>query len=119
MSPVQNIVSVKYVDADGVLQTLSNTEYTLTGDDPNILLPTYGKSWPAFRLQPGAIKIQYRAGYGDAAVNIPEAIRAWMLLNVANLYENRETVVIGPRAQMAEMTTLSDSLIDSYRLVTF
>jgi uncharacterized phiE125 gp8 family phage protein len=119
MAPVQNVISIKYVDSNGDIQTVAPSDYILTDDDPNTLVPVYGKYWPATRIQPGAVKIQYVAGFGDQAENIPEAIRAWMLLNVANLYENRETVTVGPRAQMVELTTMADSLLDSYRLVQF
>lgn len=118
LSPVQSIESVKYLDADGVLQTLANTEYVLTGDDPSQLVPAYGKTWPATRTQPGAVVIQYTAGYGDTTADVPEAIRAWMMLNIATLYENRETVITG-KGQFIDLNTYADALLNSYRLVRF
>jgi uncharacterized phiE125 gp8 family phage protein len=118
MSPVQSIVSVKYIDINGTEQTLASMEYSLTGDDPNVLVSGYNKFWPDYRMQPGAIKIRYTAGYGNEATDIPEGIRAWILMNVASLYENRESVVIGKGA-LVELTTLADGLLNDYVLRAF
>lgn len=105
--PVQSITSAKYLDADGIQQTLDPAAYQLASDDT--LHPAYGLSWPTGRRQPDAVKIEYVAGYGLAAA-VPAEIKAWMLLNVANLYENRETVVIGNTVN--ELDTLANGLID-------
>jgi uncharacterized phiE125 gp8 family phage protein len=118
MSPASAITSIKYIDVNGVLQTLDSAKYTLLTDDPNQVIPAYGESWPEYRSQPGAVAIRYVAGYGAASSNVPEAIRAWILLNVASLYENRENIAIG-NGGVIELSTMADSLIDSYRLVTF
>lgn len=118
LSPVQSITSIKYLDASGVLQTLASTEYSLTSDDPNVVVPAYGKTWPDTLMQAGAVVIKYVAGYGATAASIPEAIRIWIMLNVATLYENRETVVIG-KGSLVELNTMADSLIDDYVLRSF
>jgi uncharacterized phiE125 gp8 family phage protein len=47
---------------------------------------------------------------------IPAAIRQWMLLNVANLYETRETLRIDLRAASVDVETMADSLLASYRI---
>ena len=119
LSPVQSITSIKYIDGNGTTQTLDPASYYLSKDDPNVVMPAYGLNWPATRVQPGAVTIRYVCGYGDASTDIPEAIRVWILLNVANLYENRESIVVGPRAQTVELNTMADSLLDSFCMVRF
>ena len=117
-SPVQEIVSITYIDTNGDSQIVNPANYYLTGDDPEMVAPVYGTVWPVSRNHPGVVKIRYICGYGDTSDDIPEAIRVWMLMNVAALYENRETVTVG-KSGLIELSTLADSLLDSYRLVTF
>ena len=103
--PVQSISSITYLDGDGVQQTISSSLYQLGIDDT--VCPAWGESWPGVRVQPDSVKITYVAGYG-LAVAVPAEIKAWMLLNVASLYENRETVISG---NVSELNTLADGLI--------
>jgi uncharacterized phiE125 gp8 family phage protein len=42
------------------------------------------------RSFPGAITVNYLAGYGPAATDVPECIRLAIKMMVAELYENRE-----------------------------
>jgi uncharacterized phiE125 gp8 family phage protein len=118
MSPVQAIDSIVFIDGNGEPQTLDPAEYYKTDDDPAVVVPIYGNTWPATRVQPGAVKIRYTCGYGNESTDIPEAIRVWMLINIANLYENRESVIVG-KTGVVELSTMADSLLDSYRLVQF
>ena len=101
-------INITYVDADGATQTLDASLYQLGLDDT--VSPAWGQSWPGVRVQPDSVKITYVAGYG-LAVNVPSEIKAWMLLNVATLYENRETVVID-RGSAIDISTIANSLID-------
>jgi len=112
--PLVSVSSVKYYDTDGVLQTLANTEYTVDTDStPGRVYPAYGKTWPVNQDRPNAVRIQFVAGYGAAGAAVPACIRQWMLLNIANLYENRETIIIG--SINSELNTLCDSLLDPER----
>jgi uncharacterized phiE125 gp8 family phage protein len=90
--PVQSVTSVKYIDAAGVEQTLAPDQYRLvrreTGE--SVIVPAYGVSWPTPRDIEGAVTVRFVAGYGDAAGDVPEAIRLAMKLMVAHWYENRE-----------------------------
>lgn len=91
-APIQSIVSVKYIDSAGAEQTLASTEYLLDKDsEPGRLLPAIGKSWPATQAIPNAVRVRYICGYGDAA-SVPDDIKAWMLLVVTTMFENRSTV---------------------------
>lgn len=93
--PAVSISSVKYVDGAGVQQTLAGSEYALDmSRSPAALVLAYGKSWPATRAQPGAVEIEYVAGYEDAAA-VPGLAKAAIKLLVGHLFANREAVVTG------------------------
>ena len=81
LPPTQAIVSVSYVDADGVTQTVDPSQYRLIGRDPAHLLPVIGTSWPSAASYPGegGVTIRFRAGYGDEAKDVPFDIRAAMV----------------------------------------
>lgn len=61
------------------------------------------------------------AGTGDNFVGvIPQALKAWMLLTVGALYENRETFVIDQRITDAAIpSSFIDSLLDPFRLMVY
>jgi len=84
------LVSLKYIDPDGVEQTLATTEYEVdTTVEPGQVRLAYNKSWPSIRRQKDAIRIQFKAGYGGA-VAVPEMHKAAIKLHVGHLFENRE-----------------------------
>lgn len=105
---VRAVDSVKYVDDTGTLQTLDPAAYDadLTSE-PAQVAPAYGTSWPATREQPGAVQVQYQVGYADAN-SIPAALKAAVLLVLADLYANREAVVNGPVMSNPALSRLLD-----------
>lgn len=66
-NPVRALVSIKYIDQDGVEQTfaLSKVVTDPQGEFFRITLAD-GESWPITDDQPGAVRITYRAGYAVA-----------------------------------------------------
>ena len=70
---LQSITSIKYLDSNGFLQTLSPTKYLVDSVQGRVV-PSYGNDWPAVRSQPNAVEIEYLCGYGDATA-VPEAIK--------------------------------------------
>jgi uncharacterized phiE125 gp8 family phage protein len=109
--PLTSITSVKYVDADGVLQTMDPAGYQL--DDhavPARLVPAYGTSWPSTRTQPNAVLVRFACGYANAAA-VPQEIKSWMLLRIGMLYENREAMIVG--VSIAELPH-GERLLDAY-----
>lgn len=88
--PVLSVDWGKYIDTSGVQQTLVPSDYLLEpGSEPGLLWPAYGKGWPAHRSQPGAVRVQYQAGYGTTAAAVPAPIVHWIKLALTDLYENR------------------------------
>lgn len=64
--PFREIVSVKYLDSEGVETTLSGSGYEVIGavgtDIARLVLP-YGGAWPTARYTSEAVRIRYVAGY--------------------------------------------------------
>lgn len=87
--PLQSVTSLTYVDTDGVTQTLAAELYSVVNVSdavPAMVVPAYGEAWPATRAVPGAVTVRYSAGWATAA-DVPEAIKQWIILRVAWLYE--------------------------------
>lgn len=93
MPPLQSVSSLKYVDAAGTLQTLTETTdyvaYTASGTDRGLVGPAYGKSWPSARSVPDAVQLTFVAGW-DSAASIPDNFTSAIKLLAAHWYENRE-----------------------------
>ncbi|QTH21993.1 phage gp6-like head-tail connector protein [Rhizorhabdus wittichii] len=82
--PIATIVSVKYIDAAGIEQTVPSNDYVLAGRK---LTPLPGKAWPSPRNQPEAVRIRYDAGYEVVPANIKSAI----LLMTGDQYRHRDS----------------------------
>jgi len=92
---LREVNSIKYLDPDGALQTMDPADYQVVTDELiGFVLPAYGKSWPSTRCYPGAIQIEFEAGYG-AAADVPQSIKHWILMAVATWYRQREGLVTG------------------------
>lgn len=93
--PLQSISSVKYYDSDYAEQTLSSDEYyaIINGFRNNGRLQLKsGYSWPTSLREADNFKVEYVVGYGDAASDVPEAIKTGIKAIISDLYENREKV---------------------------
>lgn len=87
--PVNSIISLSYIDTDGVLQNIDPTTLQLSGTVPRSIAPAPGQFWPLteyFRI--GSVNIVVNAGYATIPPHFKHAIR----LLAANYYENREPV---------------------------
>lgn len=90
-----SVQSVKYLDAQGVLQTLPDTEYqVITSELVGGIVPAFGKAWPARRVQTDSVVVLYTAGYGNAAA-VPASIKSWMLMAISTMYNQREGIITG------------------------
>lgn len=117
--PVQSVDQIQYQDMSGTWQTMSTADYVaeLTSPMPRIT-PVFGKIWPTPTLpQIGAVRIDYTAGFGNTAADVPEGIRQWILMRVNTMYENREEVAILGRGKVDPLPFV-DSLLDPYRVVS-
>ena len=89
--PLQSVTSIKYRDYDNAEHTVNSSTYQVN------IKPEPGEiaflSLPGDRLLrgDGPILVQYIAGYGDAAANVPERFKNIILSLVAYWYENRQS----------------------------
>lgn len=94
MPPVLSIVSVKYIDADGAEQTMSEADYRLDNyQEPGWLLPAYGGTWPTARGVSNAVKVRMMVGYsiaGDSPETnpLPWKYRAAMSVLLQDMVHN-------------------------------
>jgi uncharacterized phiE125 gp8 family phage protein len=93
-APLVALGEISYVDATGTPQVLEDTLlYVDTYHEPAAAVLSMGQSWPA--LQPGN-RPTVRAVVGYASADeVPAELKAWMLLAIAALYDNRASIVAG------------------------
>ncbi len=114
LNPVQSIGSIQIYDADDSTTLLSQGDYypDLAADPARIIW--LGK---ALRPAPGrvanGIEVQFSAGYGDLADDVPEPLRQAIRLLVTHWYERREPVEVGE--QPAQVPMMIASLLSPYR----
>lgn len=108
MPPLASVSSITYVDSDGVSHALDSATYRVdTMSEPGRIVLAYGCSWPSDTLRTsGAITVTYIGGVASAMTEAGTATahralvsarhKAAMLLLIGHLYENRESVVVGP-----------------------
>jgi uncharacterized phiE125 gp8 family phage protein len=115
--PLRSVEWIKYVDAAGNLQTLPPGTYVVdtSSNEMGRVALAWNQFWPITRWSINAVTIRFVAGYGDTAEDVPQAIRHGILIEISNLYENREDVVVG---QTVNMVPLSERLLWPYRALT-
>jgi len=86
--PLQSVVSVKYDDLNGQEQTVPAGDYIVdTSSYFGWIVPVATVSWPATFDTINAVRIQFKAGYGDGGSDVPFDLRAGILLHLEILYD--------------------------------
>lgn len=111
---VTAVDSVKYIEpVAGVLTTLDPSTYRVILSEYNTCVyPNWNTSWPTARLTEDAVTVVFSTGYANAAA-VPASIKAWVLLRVATLFENRESETAGNAPFFG--LSVTDRLLDRYR----
>lgn len=92
---LQSVTHVKYYDTAGDQQTWSIANYIAsTSREPGLIRTAYGITWPAIQPRPDAVEVQFVCGYG-VAVDVPQLLKAGMLLLIGHWFEHREGVMTG------------------------
>lgn len=112
-SPLISVDSLKYIDTNGVLQTIDAADYDVgTYKEPGRITPAFSKSWPATRGIINAVTLTYQAGYANRA-SIPTEMKHAVKIMVKFLYDNHE--VIG-QVTMEQIPDAALSLLWTKRL---
>lgn len=102
LAPAQSIGSIEYYDFDNAPQTLAASNYSLhTRAFGSYVKLGAQSSWPSTYDRDDAVTVTFTAGYGDAAADVPAAIKHAALLLIGDWYENREDSLIGNNASAA------------------
>lgn len=88
LGPVTQITSITYKDQDNNDQTVADfrVDYDTA---PCRIWPARDQAWPIVLYEPGAVKVEFTAGFGDTPADLGWA----MLLLISHFYEHREAVV--------------------------
>lgn len=119
LPPLIEVIGVYYLDANGDEQQVDASSYRVDpASDPGRIIPLNGVTWPIAQCTPSAVRIRFRAGYVDTGNSpytddVPPAIKAAILLYMADLYANRENTIVGATA--AELPFASRMLLKKYR----
>lgn len=124
--PLVDVLSIAYIDADGVLQTLTD------GGSPEVrpfkvvapqgpyavrgwVEPTAGTTWPIARTNEGAaVRIQYRSGYGTNESDIPAALRSVLAFLVGH-WDRERTPVSDSKKQIIELPYTVEALLKEFK----
>ena len=111
-APLQSVTSVKYVDTDGVEQTVPTTDYQVDSTrEPGKIMPARFKVWPVTDpLTLSAVRVVFVAGFGAAAA-VPRRFKQAIKMLAAHWYENRENTITG--TIIAEVPKGVDALINN------
>lgn len=86
-SPIMSVQSLKYYDADNVLQTLDPADYTILYSDPGYLVPADGKAWPETYCKAHAVVVDYTAGHGVDDTTVPENVQLYILARLSEQFD--------------------------------
>jgi uncharacterized phiE125 gp8 family phage protein len=89
-APLQSITHVKtYDDADVATTYAAANYFADTANQPGRLVLRQGSGWPQPGRHANGFEVQYVAGYGSSASDVPMPIRQGILAHVAHLYRHR------------------------------
>ena len=94
--PLDSVTSIKYTDEDGVEATLAASNYRVdTAREPGRVVLAPNGEWPSDVLDSvNGVAVTFVAGYADASA-VPPMAKAAILLQIGEIYANREAVITG------------------------
>lgn len=88
--PLQSITAITVIDEAGAETVVSSTTYDVDASEnsPGRVRLKSGYLWPYHRGFASFI-IEFKAGYGDGATDVPEALKQGLFVLIGHMYENR------------------------------
>jgi uncharacterized phiE125 gp8 family phage protein len=95
LRPLQAVDELRVLSADGDPAIVPASTYLvdIAGLPPRLVRT--GLLWPLPGQSANGIEIDFTAGYGDAAADVPAPIRQALLLLIAHWYEHRAPIEVG------------------------
>lgn len=112
--PVQTIDAVRVLDADGAPTDIPPSHYVLDGKGLPPRLVRTSPIWPASERAAAGIEIDFTAGFGALAADVPAPIRQALLMLIAHWYEHRDPIEIG--SVEANIPASVSELLKPYRV---
>lgn len=111
IGPVAEIESLKYIDVDGVEQTVDAALYSHFADRLDLAT---GARWPQLRGDPGGVRVRFKAG----SEIIPPPVKQAVLLLVGQWFRNRMAVsTTGVNSNLSEVPNGVKALLGPYRTI--
>lgn len=108
--PLQSIIGVYYKDGDSVEQEFDASNYEMTAPSSGYMSRrgriglAAGSSWPTTSSRARAVRIRFKAGYGDAPGSVPELERHVLMTIVGHFHQFGESVQqTKPGAQFVDL----------------
>lgn len=106
-APLMAVVSVKYLDPDGVQRTLDPQDYLVDAvSEPGFVVPAPGCAWPPTADRINAVEVLYRCGYGADHTAVPAPIQSYILGRLEAIYAQGES----------RSAKFLDGLLDAFRV---
>tara|TARA_R100000781_G_scaffold26759_2_gene19852 strand:- start:6834 stop:7475 length:642 start_codon:yes stop_codon:yes gene_type:complete len=120
VSGVRSITHIKYYDVDDALQTWGATEYYLdSGSQRSRICLKPDKDYPDLRDGIGNIKVTFEARPTwdiQETTSLSEVATQAVLITIADMYENRQSVIVGRIASSIPKT--SEYLLNTLKIQT-
>lgn len=115
---LQSVTSVKYKNEGGTEYTWAATNYIVdVAPALGRIALNYNCSYPSYTPYPvNAVTVEFVCGYGTAGDNVPGPINQAIKILIADMYELRESSVIGVSVSRIDMI---DRMLMPYRLFGF
>lgn len=124
--PLRSVVSVQYINEDGALTSFGDGASPETvswqaryPEGPYArrgwIEPIYGASWPTPRVEAGAVRIRYEAGYATATDDVPELIKAILLLMVGQFDAFRSELHVSEGSRLERLPFGIDQMMTGFK----
>ncbi len=98
LRPLIAVDEIRVHRADGSPTVVPASEYVVDAARAEPRVVRHGASWPVPGRATHGIAIDFTAGFGAAAADVPQPIRQALLMLTAHWYEHRSTIEIGSEA---------------------
>lgn len=79
------------------------------------LRPVAGGTWPTVTRATGAVRVQYRAGYGPAATDVPDLLRVALLYVIGSFHQFRSEVQQEQHGAIVKIPLGAASILRQFR----
>src|SRR5690606_5003903 len=112
VAPLMSLTAVNAYDEAGTAYPVTLDQFEIDAMTPRLLLPAEIEGVPALRRRQG-IEIDYVAGYGETAADVPADLRQAVLALCAYWFEHRDAAVVSATDPVAPAGF--DRLVANYR----